>query len=169
MSLFCLICEHGLIIQKEEEFIFENVPEKPVPSLLRGYSAPVRLDSDLSESDLFFLLANDSDEFNRYVVDCTAKIFAFSIKESNLTICPFPRWEAGQVLARKLMLSLVADFQQQKTLVLNPKFVDGLRSILRNTSLDKVKIFCGLIMIYCAELNYNMAIVFGYRNSLRKQ
>ena len=54
------------IIQKEEEFIFKNIPERPVPSLLRGYSAPVRLDSDLSESDLFFLLANDSDEFNRY-------------------------------------------------------------------------------------------------------
>ncbi|KAJ1292789.1 hypothetical protein BS78_01G017300 [Paspalum vaginatum] len=97
--------------KKEEEFIFKNIPERPVPSLLRGYSAPVRLDSDLSESDLFFLLANDSDEFNR--------------------------WEAGQVLARKLMLSLVADFQQQKTLVLNPKFVAGLRSVLRNTSLDK--------------------------------
>uniref|UniRef100_A0A0E0LY10 Protein DETOXIFICATION n=1 Tax=Oryza punctata TaxID=4537 RepID=A0A0E0LY10_ORYPU len=97
--------------KEEEEFIFNNIPEKPVPSLLRGYSAPVRLDSDLTESDLFFLLANDSDEFNR--------------------------WEAGQVLSRKLMLSLVADFQQQKTLTLNPKFVDGLRSILRNTSLDK--------------------------------
>ncbi|ONM03883.1 Peptidase M1 family protein [Zea mays] len=99
------------LTSKEEEFMFKNIPERPVPSLLRGYSAPVRLDSDLSEGDLFFLLASDSDEFNR--------------------------WEAGQVLARKLMLSLVADFQQQKTLVLNPKFVDGIRSILRNTSLDK--------------------------------
>jgi aminopeptidase N len=66
------------IIQKEEGFIFKNIPEKPVPSLLRGYSAPVRLDSDLSESDLFFLLANDSDEFNRYVLDHNAKdIFVF--------------------------------------------------------------------------------------------
>ncbi|VAI31048.1 unnamed protein product [Triticum turgidum subsp. durum] len=97
--------------QKEEEFIFNNVPERPVPSLLRGYSAPIRLDSDLTESDLYFLLANDSDEFNR--------------------------WEAGQILARKLMFSLVADFQQQKTLALNTKFVDGLRAILRSTSLDK--------------------------------
>ncbi|VAI16912.1 unnamed protein product [Triticum turgidum subsp. durum] len=97
--------------KKEEEFIFNNVPERPVPSLLRGYSAPIRLDSDLTESDLYFLLANDSDEFNR--------------------------WEAGQILARKLMFSLVADFQQQKTLALNTKFVDGLRAILRSTSLDK--------------------------------
>ena len=47
-------------------------------------------------------------------------------------------WEAGQLLARKLMLSLVADFQQNKPLALNPKFVQGLRSILCDTSLDKV-------------------------------
>ena len=48
------------------------------------------------------------------------------------------RWEAGQVLARKLMLSLVGDFQQGKPLVLNPKFVQGLRSILGDSNLDKV-------------------------------
>ena len=59
---------YALIFQKEEEFIFKNVPERPVPSLLRGYSAPIRLDSDLTESDLYFLLANDSDEFNRFLL-----------------------------------------------------------------------------------------------------
>lgn len=74
------------------------------------------------------------------------KIFSFSIKEFNVMICLLHRWEAGQVLARKLMLSLVADFQQQKTLVLNPKFVDGIRSILRNTSLDKVKLFAAIVI-----------------------
>lgn len=42
------------------------------------------------------------------------------------------------MLARKLMLSLVADFQQNKPLVLNPKFVHGLKSILLDSSLDKV-------------------------------
>ncbi|KAJ4832982.1 Puromycin-sensitive aminopeptidase [Turnera subulata] len=99
------------VTKKEEEFVFTDIPERPVPSLLRGYSAPIRLQTDLPDSDLFFLLAHDSDEFNR--------------------------WEAGQVLARKLMLSLVADFQQNKPLVLNSKFVDGLRSILGDASLDK--------------------------------
>ncbi|KAF3335752.1 Puromycin-sensitive aminopeptidase [Carex littledalei] len=97
--------------KKEEEFVFSNIPERPVPSLLRGYSAPIRLDSDLTDDDLFFLLAHDSDEFNR--------------------------WEAGQMLSRKLMLSLVADFQQQKPLSLNPRFVEGIRSILCNVTLDK--------------------------------
>ncbi|KAI4326935.1 hypothetical protein L6164_019449 [Bauhinia variegata] len=99
------------VTKKEEEFVFSDIFEKPVPSILRGYSAPVRLESDLSDSDLFFLLANDSDEFNR--------------------------WEAGQILARKLMLNLVDDFQHNKPLVLDPKFVDGLRSLLSDSNLDK--------------------------------
>ncbi|XP_048445290.1 puromycin-sensitive aminopeptidase isoform X4 [Pyrus x bretschneideri] len=99
------------VTKKEEEFIFSDVSERPIPSLLRGYSAPIRLETDLTDSDLFLLLAYDSDKFNR--------------------------WEAGQVLARKLMLNLVADFQQNKPLVLNPKFVLGLRSILSDLSLDK--------------------------------
>ncbi|KAF7828257.1 puromycin-sensitive aminopeptidase isoform X1 [Senna tora] len=97
--------------KKEEEFVFTDIFERPVPSILRGYSAPIRLESDLTDSDLFFLLANDSDEFNR--------------------------WEAGQILARKLMLNLVDDFQHNKPLVLNPKFVDGFKSILSDSSLDK--------------------------------
>ncbi|KAL9251497.1 Puromycin-sensitive aminopeptidase-like protein [Drosera capensis] len=99
------------IKQKEEEFVFTDISERPVPSLLRGYSAPIRLESDLSDSDLSFLLAYDSDDFNR--------------------------WEAGQVLARKIMLELVADYQQNKALVLNNSFVDGLRRILTDSSLDK--------------------------------
>jgi aminopeptidase N len=53
--------------QKEEEFVFSDILERPVPSLLRGFSAPIRLESDLSDSDLFFLLAHDSDEFSRFV------------------------------------------------------------------------------------------------------
>ncbi|RZC49617.1 hypothetical protein C5167_018038 [Papaver somniferum] len=99
------------ITKKEEEFVFSEISECPVPSLLRGYSAPVRLESDLTDIDLFFLLAHDSDEFNR--------------------------WEAGQVLARKLMLSLVADFQQNKPLALKADFVHGFRSILTDYTLDK--------------------------------
>lgn len=38
------------------------------------------------------------------------------------------------------MLSLVCDFQQNKPLVLNPKFVDGVKSILCDTTLDKVRL-----------------------------
>ncbi|GFP99172.1 puromycin-sensitive aminopeptidase [Phtheirospermum japonicum] len=100
------------VTKNEEEFVFSDIPERPLPSILRGYSAPVSLESDHTDDDLYFLLANDSDEFNR--------------------------WEAGQVLARKLMFSLVSDFQQNKPLVLDMQFIRGFKSILCDSSLDKV-------------------------------
>jgi len=46
--------------------VFEGVSEKPVPSLLRGFSAPVRLSMDLADENLAFLLRADSDSFNRW-------------------------------------------------------------------------------------------------------
>eukprot|EP01057_Protomagalhaensia_wolfi_P003680 Protomagalhaensia_wolfi_Nauph_80__3679@NODE_370_length_2662_cov_769_619520_g279_i0_p1_GENE_NODE_370_length_2662_cov_769_619520_g279_i0NODE_370_length_2662_cov_769_619520_g279_i0_p1_ORF_typecomplete_len473_score131_99DUF3458_C/PF17432_2/1_8e58DUF3458/PF11940_8/9_2e26Peptidase_M1/PF01433_20/0_14Npa1/PF11707_8/0_14_NODE_370_length_2662_cov_769_619520_g279_i021420 len=50
----------------EQEFVFENVDEDVVPSMLRGFSAPVILESGLSSDELSFLMAYDSDYFNRY-------------------------------------------------------------------------------------------------------
>lgn len=136
------------LTKKEEEFVFSDIPERPVPSLFRGYSAPVRLETDLNNDDLFFLLANDSDEFNR--------------------------WEAGQVLARKLMLQLVADHQQNKTLVLNSKFVEGLRSILSDSSLDKEFIAKAITLPGEGEIMDMMEVadpdaVYAVRSFIRKQ
>ncbi len=45
---------------------FTHVPERPVPSLLRGFSAPVRLEIDLEEDDLLVLFRHDSDPFNQW-------------------------------------------------------------------------------------------------------
>ncbi|PNW83978.1 hypothetical protein CHLRE_04g213250v5 [Chlamydomonas reinhardtii] len=65
----------------EAVFTFVEVPSEPVPSLLRGFSAPVKMEvSGQSDEHLYFLLAHDSDPFNR--------------------------WEAGQRLSRKLLLQL---------------------------------------------------------------
>ncbi|CAJ1937404.1 unnamed protein product [Sphenostylis stenocarpa] len=136
------------VTKKEEEFVFTDIFERPVPSLLRGYSAPVRLESDLTESDLFFLLANDSDEFNR--------------------------WEAGQVLARKLMLNLVDDFQQNKPLVLNPNFVAGFKRILCDSSLDKEFVAKAITLPGEGEIMDMMGVadpdaVHAVRTFIRKQ
>ncbi|KAI3991951.1 hypothetical protein MKX01_012896 [Papaver californicum] len=135
------------IKKKEEEFVFSEISERPVPSLLRGYSAPVRLDSDLTDTDLFFLLAHDSDEFNR--------------------------WEAGQVLARNLMCSLVADFQQNKPLALKADFVHGFRSILTDGSLDKEFIAKTIDLLGVGEIMDMMDIadpdaVHAVRSFIRK-
>jgi len=95
----------------EQEFTFVDIAEKPVPSLLRNFSAPVRLVSDVTNEDLFFLLAHDSDQFNR--------------------------WEAGQTLSRKLMLDLIVAEQKGQKLSVNSAFIEGIRSTLTNSSLDK--------------------------------
>jgi aminopeptidase N len=53
------------VSKEKETFIFPNIDEKPIPSLLRDFSAPVKLKYDYSVDDLIFLLAHDSDPFNR--------------------------------------------------------------------------------------------------------
>ncbi|MGV8855306.1 MAG: aminopeptidase N [Devosia sp.] len=50
----------------EAEIVFTGIPSKPVPSLLRGFSAPVNLDTSLSQADQLFLAQHDSDPFNRW-------------------------------------------------------------------------------------------------------
>ena len=65
--------------EKQQSFTFGNIAEKPVPSILRGFSAPVKLTSDLTDDDLLFLMAHDSDGFNR--------------------------WDAGQTYLQRLILS----------------------------------------------------------------
>ncbi len=52
--------------EESQDFVFENIPHKPVPSILRGFSAPVKLESDLTDDDYRFLMVHDSDGFNRW-------------------------------------------------------------------------------------------------------
>ncbi|MCB1801899.1 MAG: aminopeptidase N [Gammaproteobacteria bacterium] len=79
--------QHTLhLTQAKQRFIFEGVHEQPVPSLLRGFSAPVRLEFDYSDEQLMFLLANDSDGFNR--------------------------WDAAQTLTRRVLLRMVGQYRE---------------------------------------------------------
>lgn len=54
------------VTEVEQVFVFENVTEAPVPSLLRGFSAPVKLHCEYSRDELVFLMTQDSDGFNRW-------------------------------------------------------------------------------------------------------
>ena len=75
-----------------QTFTFKNVPSKPVPSILRGFSAPVKLtvEPELDTDELLFLLANDSDEFNR--------------------------WEAAQKIATSILIRLCKKHNDDETL-----------------------------------------------------
>ena len=55
-----------LVNEASRTFTFTHVAEKPLPSLLRGFSAPVELDYPYSAEDNIFLMQHDSDAFNRW-------------------------------------------------------------------------------------------------------
>ena len=59
--------EHMLsLCQQEQQFVFEGVVKEPVVYLVRRFSAPVELESDLSGDELAILMAHDDDPFNRW-------------------------------------------------------------------------------------------------------
>ncbi len=94
----------------EQTFTFVNVPGKPVPSLLRGFSAPVYLETDLGHEELSFLMSHDTDSFNR--------------------------WEAGQQLATDLLLGYVSDLQAGRELEDAPVLFDAYDKVLTDEKLD---------------------------------
>ncbi len=96
--------------QMQWTFTFENLDLKPVISILRDFSAPVKLEMKRDLEELAFLSRHDSDSFNR--------------------------WEAGQQLANQLILKLIDDIQHQRALVLNPILLDTFEAILNQPPQD---------------------------------
>jgi aminopeptidase N len=96
--------------EREATFSFEGIAERPVASLLRGFSAPVRLAMPRSRSELAFLFARDSD--------------------------PFSRWDAGQTLAQELLLELAGDAAASRPLTLDPEYAAAIGRVLDDPALD---------------------------------
>lgn len=108
------------VCEPENVFEFENVPREPVPSLLRGFSAPVKLITDLSDKQLYFLMGNDKDSFNR--------------------------WESGQQMAIKIIVSLIDVYKSGKELVLNQEFIDAIGKTLVDSELDPALIAAAITL-----------------------
>ncbi len=106
-----------------QDFIFDNIATKPIASINRDFSAPVKLSSDLSFDDQIFLMANDSDAFNRF--------------------------EAAQVVSLKILLGLVESARKNETLTLDPKYIAAFGKILNDNSIDEA--FKALSMTLPAE------------------
>lgn len=99
-----------VLTQASEQFVFEDIDAEPVPSLLRGFSAPVIVDNGLSDTQLLHLLAHDSDAFNR--------------------------WEAGQQLALRRAVQAVRADGPVGPAPLDEAFVEAMRAVLRHPTLD---------------------------------
>ena len=133
--------------EQSQTFTFENIPSKPVPSLLRGFSAPVKLYYNYSREDLVFLMSHDNDGFNR--------------------------WEAGQKLSVSIIQGLIADYRAGRELVLDPLLVDAFRKVLSDRSLDQAMVAKVLLLpseAYLGELaeEIDVEAIHNVREFVRK-
>ncbi len=99
-----------LQVKKEKEEFSFVIPSRPIPSFLRGFSAPVKLKFDYTKSDLLFLLAKDGD--------------------------PFARWEAGQTLALQALGELISCHIAGKPLVADSEHLETLGRLIADPSID---------------------------------
>ena len=90
--------------EPEERFEFAGLAERPVPSLLRGFSAPVKVRFNYSDAMLTFLMAHDSDPFNR--------------------------WDAAQTLAQRVLLAQVTARADGQPMMLPEEFAEAFRLAL---------------------------------------
>ena len=115
---------HSVVLTEvSESFTFVGLDAEPVPSILRGFSAPVVLDAELSDAQLLILLAHDTDAFNR--------------------------WEAGQQLALRRALAAIRADGPLTHEPLDTAYLEAMRAVLRHPALDAA--FKELVLTLPAE------------------
>ena len=98
------------ITKRKQTFRFADVPTRPVPSLLRQFSAPVNVTIDLSDDDVAFLMANDSDPFNR--------------------------WQAANNFATRILVGTVRSLAKGKRAPKGQPYAKALGAIVMNDALE---------------------------------
>ncbi|MEB0080160.1 aminopeptidase N [Pseudomonas sp. CCI3.2] len=102
------------VTEAEQTFTFVDIAEQPLPSLLRGFSAPVKMSFPYNRDQLMFLMQHDSDGFNR--------------------------WDAGQQLSVQVLQEMIGQYQKGQDLVLDQRLVTALSSLLANDELDQAMV-----------------------------
>jgi aminopeptidase N len=116
-----------------QTFRFTGIGEEPTPSLLRNFSAPVKLKLDLPAERRRQLIAHDGDPFNR--------------------------WEMAQQYATRLILEIIGAIQSGKAPAPDSAFIEALRDVLRDGALDKALIADTLVLPPEDYLAQQMAVV----------
>ncbi len=119
--------------EREAVFDFDDIGERPTPSLLRGFSAPVKVEYDWREEQLLHLMAHDSDGFNR--------------------------WDAGQTLLRNTLLRMVAQYRADEVMTVPDALVGALRTALLDETAEAALIAEVLTLPAITYLGDFMAVV----------
>ena len=141
--------ERGMLTltKHAESFVFGGIDEQPVPSLNRGFSAPIKLTANVSADDLRFLAARDADAFNR--------------------------WQALQTLATRLLVDNTAAVRAEKAVRRDPGLIDALGAVLADGALEPA--FVALMLALPGEADIAREIgrdvdpdaIFAARSALR--
>ena len=122
------------LYERSQTLVFENIQQPPVPSLLRGFSAPIKLNFDYSNVELAHLMANDSDGFNR--------------------------WDAGQKLSLNVLNQLIDDAKAERELVMDQQLIKVFDSLLSDHSLDPAMVNLMLQLPSEAQLHEQAEIIY---------
>jgi aminopeptidase N len=114
------VANHVVLSQPSAHFEFSGVTERPVLSINRGFSAPIRLVTDLDASDLGFLAAHDRDPFNR--------------------------WQALQTISTRLLIDNVAALRAGRPVGDDHKLTRALAAILDDTTLEPAFVALALML-----------------------
>ncbi|MDW3096167.1 MAG: aminopeptidase N [Gammaproteobacteria bacterium] len=98
------------VSQTHQEIVFAGITEKPTPSFLQNFSAPVKLNFQYTAEDFVFLMANDTDTFNR--------------------------WDAGQRFATEWLLDAIIAVKTDIKLPDAAQYIAALEVVLRDESID---------------------------------
>ena len=136
------------LTEQSDTFVFKGIEEGSVLSLLRGFSAPVKVEYSYSDEELAFLLANDNDPFNRY--------------------------EAGQRLAAKEIHALARAVEDGKSLEVKESLVAAFGKLLEDASEDPgftaEALRLPLITAIVEDMDVcNYAAAFEARQAIRKE
>lgn len=118
------------LTNEEEALVFADVSSEPTPSLLRGFSAPVKLHYDFSQEQLLFLKENDSDGFN----------------------C----WDASQKIVVNELQRMTDALSNGEAAQLSSAYTAAMRKIVRNKQLDKAMV-CKLMQLPSASYLIELA------------
>jgi aminopeptidase N len=136
-----------LLSESTDSLTLEGLHEKPVPSLLRGFSAPVILNFSYTQEELALLMAHDADPFNR--------------------------WEAGQRLATQVLLAAIKELQQGHAPHFPAAFLDACARTLAHSDRDPAFAAEALSLPGASVLAEEMDVVdpdaiLGARTALRR-
>ncbi|MBD8828021.1 aminopeptidase N [Pseudomonas sp. CFBP 13602] len=136
------------VTEAEQTFTFVDIAEQPLPSLLRGFSAPVKLIFPYTRDQLMFLMQHDSDGFNR--------------------------WDAGQQLSVQVLQEMIGQYQRGESLSMDPRLLTALASVLETPQLDPAMVAEMLSLpseAYLAEISEvaDVDAIHAAREFARKQ